>query len=159
MPRRTGLRGMFIGRGAMGRRHARLVVALLAANALALAAKGPRAKPAAARRAAASGQSSRNAVLCRVLEVKILPPRDLSLVLFHEAQPSQGPRFAALLRANDGAPVQFTTGSSWHPATVLRLGDCFGRGLLVLPAAHLHLEKRELFHLRFLHPPRATHAP
>jgi hypothetical protein len=90
------------------------------------------------------------AVVCRALEVKTAEQMGVALVLFHQAQSSDGARLGQLLRQHDGASVEFETSDGRpHTATLLRLGTCFGRGLLVFPAADVRLAKQDQFWLRF----------
>ena len=90
------------------------------------------------------------AVICRVLEAKTVERMNVAVVLFHQAQKSDGERLGQLLRQHDGASVEFETSDARpHAATVLRLGPCFGRGLLVFPAADARLAKKDQFWLRF----------
>jgi hypothetical protein len=90
------------------------------------------------------------AVICRVLEAKTVERMNVAVVLFHQAQKSDGERLGQLLRAHDGASVEFETSDARpHTATVLRLGTCFGRGLLVFPATEARLAKQDQFWLRF----------
>jgi hypothetical protein len=90
------------------------------------------------------------AIACRVLEAKIVQQFSVAVAVFHQARASDGPRLGELLRQHDGAAVEFETSEGHsHPATVLRLGTCFGRGLLVFPAASARLGKNEEFWLRF----------
>jgi hypothetical protein len=79
----------------------------------------------------------------------------VSLVIFHQAKKDEGSRLGALLRSNDGAEGEFQTPAGWRAATVLRLGTCFGRGLLVFPSASARLTKRQQFLLRFPNAPSA----
>jgi hypothetical protein len=90
------------------------------------------------------------AVICRVLEAKTVERMNVAVVLFHQAQKSDGERLGQLLRQHDGASVEFETGDARrHAATVLRLGTCFGRGVLVFPATEARLGKQDQFWLRF----------
>ena len=90
------------------------------------------------------------AIVCRALEVKTAEQMGVALVLFHQASRSDGPRLGELLRANDGAAVEFETSDGRsHTATLFRLGTCFGRGLLVFPAGSARLSRQEQFWLRF----------
>jgi hypothetical protein len=90
------------------------------------------------------------AVICRVLEAKTVERMNVAVVLFHQAHESDSERLGQLLRQHDGAAVEFETGDARpHAATVLRLGACFGRGLLVFPATEARLAKKDQFWLRF----------
>lgn len=93
---------------------------------------------------------SPGALICSTLEVKIAERMGVTLATFHQANKGDGPRLGELLRQNDGASVEFETSDGrTHRATLLRLGSCFGRGLLVFPAGSAHLTAREQFWLRF----------
>lgn len=99
--------------------------------------------------AQAQPSPARHTILCRVLEARTIARMGVSLVIFHQARKSDGRRLGALLRANDGAEGKFQAPDGWHTATVLRLGSCFGRGLLIFPSARARLVKRQQFRLRF----------
>ena len=97
------------------------------------------------------------AIVCRALEVKTAERMRVALVLFHQASKRDGARLGELLRGNDGVTVEFETSDGRsHPATLFRLGTCFGRGLLVFPAGSAHLTPRDQFWLRF---PKGTNPP
>lgn len=99
---------------------------------------------------APSGPATNGAIVCKVLEVHTDEQEGVTLVLFHQGEKSEGPRLGALLRGHDGARVEFET-SAGHPqpATLFRIGACFGRGLLVFRAGSAQLSKGEQFWLRF----------
>jgi hypothetical protein len=85
-----------------------------------------------------------------VLEAHTSEPEGVALVIFHQGEKSEGVRLGELLRAHDGARVEFETSDGRaHPATLFRLSTCFGRGLLVFPAGSAQLAKREQFWLKF----------
>ncbi len=89
-------------------------------------------------------------VVCSALEVKTVERMGVALVIFHQANKSDGPRLGELLQQNDGASVEFETSDGrTHTATLFRLGTCFGRGLLVFPAGSARLTPRDQFRLRF----------
>ncbi len=95
-------------------------------------------------------EAAKAAIVCRALEVKTAEKLGVTLVLFHQASKTDGPRLGELLRANDGASVLFETSDGHdHPATLFRMGMCFGRGLLVFPAGSARLTPHEQFWLRF----------
>jgi hypothetical protein len=96
-------------------------------------------------------------LVCRALEVKTAQQMGVALVLFHQASKSDSARLGELLRGNDGLTVEFETSDGRsHPATLFRLGTCFGRGLLVFPAGSAHLTPGDQFWLRF---PKGTNPP
>lgn len=72
------------------------------------------------------------------------------LVIFHYRDPVDRDRLGRLLRQFDGATVQLQAGSGpWHTATVLRLKNCFGRGLLVFSNSEPALNRGDTFLVRF----------
>ena len=78
---------------------------------------------------------SPNVVACRVIEVHASKDPGVVLVIFHQHDKQDQPRFAALLKQASGGSVEIQLpGASWQPAEVIRLKTCFGRGMLVLPA-------------------------
>ena len=92
------------------------------------------------------------AVVCRVLEARTVDRMNVTLVLFHQAQKGEAERLSELLHQHDGASVEFETSDARpHTATVLRLGTCFGRGLLVFSSNEVQLSKQDQFWLRFPH--------
>jgi hypothetical protein len=109
---------------------------------LAFAAAAPQSAPPSA--------TAGGAIVCRVLEAHTSEPEGVALVIFHQGEKSEGLRLGELLRAHDGARVEFETSDGRaHPATLFRLSTCFGRGLLVFPAGSAQLAKREQFWLKF----------
>jgi len=93
---------------------------------------------------------SGQAVACRVLEAKVVEEMGVALIVFHQAERSDGARLGELLRQNDGAKIKFKTSDGrTHTATLLRLGTCFGRGLLVFPAGSARLARHDQFWLKF----------
>lgn len=97
-----------------------------------------------------TGSPPQAAILCSALEVKTAERMGVALVMFHQANKSDGLRLGELLKRNDGASVEFETSDGHaHTATLLRLGTCFGRGLLVFPAGSVRLTPREQFWLKF----------
>jgi hypothetical protein len=89
-------------------------------------------------------------VTCRVLDTWAVEKMGVALALFHQSDKADATKLAELLRHRDGARVEFQTPDGcWHEARVLRLKACFGRGLLVFPAASAALAPREKFRLRF----------
>ncbi len=97
----------------------------------------------------ASPEAAKAAIVCRALEVKTAENLGVTVVLFHQASKTDGTRLGELLRANDGASVDFETSDGRsHPATLFRMGTCFGRGLLVFPAGSAHLNPHDQFWLK-----------
>jgi hypothetical protein len=89
-------------------------------------------------------------MICSALEVKTAERVGAALVIFHQANKSDGPRLGELLRQNDGASVEFQTSDGRaHTATAFRLGTCFGRGLLVFRAGSAQVFPGEQFRLKF----------
>lgn len=78
---------------------------------------------------------SPNVVACRVIEVHASKDPGVVLVIFHQHDKQDQPRFAALLKQASGGTVEIQLpGASWQAAEVIRLKTCFGRGMLILPA-------------------------
>jgi hypothetical protein len=83
---------------------------------------------------------------CRVLEAHTEATLGVTVVVFHHRDDADRERLGALLRAHDGTSVQFrTSDGAAHPATVMRLKSCFGRGLLVFSASAAHLAEKDEF--------------
>ncbi len=129
----------------MARIHPALV--RVAAILIALAAAFPSAS---AQSLPQPSDEAKAAIACRALEVKTAEKIGVTVVLFHQASKSDGPRLGGLLRANEGASVLFETSDGRsHSAALFRMGTCFGRGLLVFPAGSARLSPQEQFRLRF----------
>jgi hypothetical protein len=89
-------------------------------------------------------------VSCRAMEVQTDAVKRTAVVVFHHASEADRPALADFLRAHSGAAVEITIEGSTGdatPGTVFRLKSCFGRGLLLLPAA-ADLKEGTVFHLR-----------
>jgi hypothetical protein len=79
--------------------------------------------------------SDDQAIPCRVLEAHAAASPAVTVVLFHQQEKVDQDRLASLLREKTESPVMVKTGNAeWISATVIRLKDCFGRGLLLFPA-------------------------
>jgi hypothetical protein len=92
-------------------------------------------------------------VQCRVLEMHASEQPAVMAVLFHQGDTSDRDRLSDLLKQYSGKSVYVKSGAGdWHPATVIRLGDCFGRGLLLMAAGSNGLKDKEEFSLRFREP-------
>jgi hypothetical protein len=88
-------------------------------------------------------------VTCRALEVHTDATLGVTVVVFHQRDDADRTRVGALLRAHDGAAIEFQTGDgASHPATVMRLKSCFGRGLLLFRAGVATLVEKDDFLLR-----------
>jgi hypothetical protein len=88
-------------------------------------------------------------VACRALEVHTDAALGVTAVVFHQRDDDDRSRVGALLRAHDGAAVEFrTTDGASHSATLMRLKSCFGRGLLLFQAGAAHLAEKDEFLLR-----------
>jgi len=97
----------------------------------------------------AAPPAPKDALLCEAMEVKTTKHLRVAVVVFHQANASDGPRLGELLRQDDGASVQFETSDGrTHKATMFRLGACFGRGLLLFPAKTARLTPKDQFWLR-----------
>ena len=93
------------------------------------------------------GTSPGEAIACRVLEIHA--GASVVLVIFHQRDAQRRDALAEFLQAHADKAVQFQTADgTWHDATVFRLKSCFGRGLLVIPAAAARLNEKDTFALR-----------
>jgi len=98
---------------------------------------------AAGRSQASAHAAGSNAVACRIMEVHANKDPGVVLVIFHQRDKQDQPRFAALLRQSSGGTIQFRpTGGQWQSAAVIRLKSCFGRGMLILPSGTTSLRER-----------------
>lgn len=94
--------------------------------------------------------SPQETIACRVLEVHTSQEPKIAVVVFYQRDEAERARLGALLREHDGESVQFQTpDGKWHPATLLRLKSCFGRGLLLFPAGAAQLGEKDEFTLQF----------
>jgi hypothetical protein len=98
-----------------------------------------------------------NVVACKILEVHANKEPGVVLVIFHQRDKKDQPRFAALLRQSTGGAIQIRpTGAQWQTAQVVRLKSCFGRGLLILPAGTTALKESADLLVKF---PAPSNAP
>jgi len=75
-------------------------------------------------------------IACRALEAHTDDELKVTVIVFHQRDEAQRAPLAALLREHSGARVEVQAGDgAWRPARLVRLKSCFGRGLLILPAA------------------------
>jgi hypothetical protein len=119
------------------------------ALSLALVAATTGSGPAAAQQAVEPAGASKQPVACRVLEVHTDAALGATVVVFHQRDDADRARVGELLRAHDGAPTEFRTSDGGsHPATVMRLKSCFGRGLLLFRAGTATLAEKDEFLLR-----------
>ena len=103
----------------------------------------PNSSFAAPRRQAARTAATSNLVTCRILEVHANKDPGVVLVIFHQRDKQDQPRFAALLKQSNGAAIQIRpAGAQWQTVAVIRLKSCFGRGMLILPAGSTSLRER-----------------
>lgn len=92
-------------------------------------------------------------VLCKVLEMHASELPAVVAVLFHQGDTGDRDHLSDLLKQYSGKSVYFKSGAGeWRAATVIRLGDCFGRGLLLMPAGSPGLKDKDEFSLRFREP-------
>jgi len=111
---------------------------------------------AAAQPAGGSTASPGPLVACRALEVHADTALGVTVVVFHQRDDADRSRVGALLRAHDGGAIDFqTSDGASHPATVMRLKSCFGRGLLLFRAGAATLAEKDEFLLR--EPPAGAH--
>lgn len=88
-------------------------------------------------------------IACHVIESKTAATPSVELVVFHHAEAAAREQLGAFLQNHDGASGEFEiAGGGRQPATVFRLKSCFGRGLLVFPAARVHLARGQTFWIR-----------
>lgn len=91
----------------------------------------------------ASHPATSNLVACRILEVHANKDPGIVLVIFHQRDKQDQPRFATLLKQSSGGTIQIRpAGAQWQNAPVIRLKSCFGRGMLILPAGTPSLKER-----------------
>jgi hypothetical protein len=110
----------------------------------------------AAQPAGAPPASASPLVACRALEAHTDATLGVTIVVFHQRDDSDRSRVGALLRAHDGAAIEFqTSDGTSHAATVMRLKSCFGRGLLLFRAGAATLAEKDEFLLR--EPPAGAH--
>ena len=89
------------------------------------------------------------AILCRVLESHTSDRDQMTVVVFHQRDAGDRARLGELIRQRDGAAVTFKmTDPNPHSATLFRLKSCFGRGLLLFPAASARLSAGDEFELQ-----------
>jgi hypothetical protein len=111
-----------------------LLVIIMATMAHPAVARVPPAPPAAP------------AIACRALEVHTDAKLGVTIVVFHQRDDRDRDRVGALLRADDGGAVEFRTADGApHPATLMRLKSCFGRGLLLFPADAARIAEKDGF--------------
>lgn len=92
-------------------------------------------------------------VACRVLEAHTDTTLGVTVVVFHQRDDADRSRVGTLLRAHDGAAIEFqTSDGASHAATVMRLKSCFGRGLLLFRAGAASVAEKDEF---LLHEPPA----
>jgi hypothetical protein len=84
------------------------------------------------------------------MEVFVAERLGATAAIFHQSDKADGPRLGELLLAHSGAEVEFETPDGRrHPAKVVRMKSCFGRGLLLFAARDAKLAEEEDFILRF----------
>jgi hypothetical protein len=89
-------------------------------------------------------------IYCRVLEAHSSEHPKVTLVVFRYRDQNERARLGASLRDRSGTFVKFQThDGQWHPATVLRLKSCFGRGALLIEAGTARLAEGDEFVLQF----------
>ena len=110
---------------------------------------------------AAQTQPSPNAVTiaCRALEVHEDLELKTAVIVFHQADQSQGSELAVLLRDHSGQTVEIQgADGGWHSARMDRMKTNFGRGMLLL-ASPSPVAEHSQFLLRVpggAAPPKAT---
>jgi len=108
-------------------------------------------RPAPAKQTQASAQRPvSNLVACTALEAHTSAQPGVTVVLFHQRDKKDQPRFASLLKQADGSTIEVRIGKGdWQTVSVARLRMCFGRGLLVFPAGAIKLRDKDEFQARF----------
>jgi hypothetical protein len=85
-------------------------------------------------------------IACRALEVHADARLGVTIVVFHQRDDRDRDRVGTLLRGHDGERIEFRTGEGApHPATLMRLKSCFGRGLLLFPADAARIAEKDEF--------------
>jgi hypothetical protein len=113
--------------------------------------------PRVTRAQTAAARPDKNIVTCRVLEMHTIAQPPVIIVLFHQRDKKDQPRFASLLKQADGSTVQIRIGKGdWQTVSVVRLRNCFGRGLLTFPAGATKLKDKDEFLAKFLPKAEAT---
>jgi len=101
----------------------------------------------------ASSQSTKGeleSVNCRAMEVFVAKWKGASVVIFHQRDKADGPKLGELLQEHTGQEVEFETADGkHHRATLGRIKNCFGRGLLIFAADDANLGVKEDFILHF----------
>jgi hypothetical protein len=88
-------------------------------------------------------------IVCKVIEVFEEPKLGVRVVLFHQRGKTDGPRLGSLLLEHSGKEVILETPGGGHfQPIVFRVKSCFGRGLMLIPAGRLKLEKNDQFTIR-----------
>jgi hypothetical protein len=101
---------------------------------LLLAITAPPASEAYAAQQATAPTHQSNSIACRVMERHADKEHSTVLILFHQRDKPDQPKLKEFLLQHDGATIQIQIGAGeWQKATVWRIRNCFGRGLLVLP--------------------------
>jgi hypothetical protein len=133
-----------------------LIVRVLALS-VASASISALAHPGQGQQAPAAPTGGSSVVACRILEIHANKEPGVVLVIFHQRDKKDQPRFAALLKQSTGGAIQIRpTGAQWQSAQVVRLKSCFGRGLLILPAGTTALKERADLLVKF---PAPSNAP
>jgi hypothetical protein len=103
-----------------------------------------------AQRSSTTSTPTSPAVVCTALEVHVNAQSGVTLVLFHQRDKAEQAKLASLLSGADGASVQIQKGQSeWVNASVMRLRDCFGRGLLLFSSSALKLNDGDAVTVKF----------
>ena len=91
-----------------------------------------------------------NVIACKALEAHTSAQPGVTVVLFHQRDKKDQPRFASLLKQADGSTIEIRIGrGAWQSVSVARLRMCFGRGLLVFPSGQIKLRDKDEFQARF----------
>jgi hypothetical protein len=101
---------------------------------LLLAISAPPVSGAHGAQQAAAPTHQSGSIACRVMERHADKEHSTVLILFHQRDKPDQPKLKEFLLQHDGGTIQIQINSGeWQKATVWRIRNCFGRGLLVLP--------------------------
>jgi len=89
-------------------------------------------------------------VTWKALEAHTAAQPGVTVVLFHQRDKKDQPRFASLLKQADGSNIEIRIGKGdWQSVSAARLRMCFGRGLLMFPPGTIKLRDKDEFQARF----------
>lgn len=93
---------------------------------------------------------SADVIECTAIEGHTSATLGITAVLFHQRDRKDQKLLGALLKKADGSTVEVKIGNGdWKNASVARLRNCFGRGLLLFPFSELNLKDGDEFAVKF----------